>query len=88
MSDQHAAAALTAAAVITSILVARAAILHQGHRRHAARPAHLPHRRTTGGTVPTATAPADDAATLAVRAAEKHVHLCWQQLHTHADPPE
>ena len=40
MSDQQAATALTAAAVIATILVARAAVLHQSGRGHAARPAH------------------------------------------------
>lgn len=38
MSDQHAATVLTAAAVIATILIARAALLHQGSPRHPTEP--------------------------------------------------
>ncbi|MFD7705440.1 hypothetical protein [Streptomyces caelestis] len=90
MSDQHAATALTAAAVIAAILVARAVVLHQGGRRRVAREAHL----VGGRTAPRADAAASsattlsDAASCAVREAEQHVHRCWQQFRTRVDPPE
>ncbi|MGF0174505.1 hypothetical protein ACQF36_29600 [Streptomyces sp. Marseille-Q5077] len=90
MSDQHAATTLTAAAIITMILFARAAILHQGGRRHPTRTGRPPHRRPTSRAdhpAPSATAP-PDAAACAVREAEHHVHRCWQQLDTHSDPPQ
>ncbi|MFF4961673.1 hypothetical protein [Streptomyces sp. NPDC001222] len=85
MSDQHAAAALTAAAVIATILIARAAVLHQGCRGHVARAAHSPRRRITS-SADKAVLP--DASSAAVREAEQHVQRCWQQLQTRADPPE
>ncbi|MER6408250.1 hypothetical protein ABT269_33150 [Streptomyces viridosporus] len=87
MSDQHAAAALTAAAVIATILVARAVVLHQGGRRRAA---HLVRRHTAprAETAAPSAAALSDAASCAVREAEQHVHHCWQQLQTRADPPE
>ncbi|OQR65669.1 hypothetical protein B6E66_02335 [Streptomyces maremycinicus] len=92
MSDQHAATALTAAAVIVTILVARAAVLHQGSRGQAARPVRPPHRHTASGVgkganAPCAAALSDGADSLAVQEAEQHVHHYWQQLQAHADPP-
>jgi hypothetical protein len=92
MSDQHAAAALTAAAVIAAILVARAAILHQGDRTPRARTAHLPRRRSTPHAdrykPPSPPAAFSDHASSAVREAEQHVRHCWQQLPSRVDPPE
>ncbi|WP_146608289.1 hypothetical protein [Streptomyces sp. NTH33] len=91
MSDQHAAAALTAAAVIATILVARAAVLHQSGRERVARVAHPVRGRTTPRAekvAPSAAALSTDAASCAVREAEQHVHRCWQQLQTRVDPPE
>lgn len=90
MSDQHAATALTAAAVIATILVARAVVLHQGDRRRAARAADLARPRTAfcADKAASSAAGASDAAACAVRAAEQHVHHCWQQLQTRADPSE
>ncbi|MEU5666819.1 hypothetical protein [Streptomyces longwoodensis] len=85
MSDQHAAAAVTAAAAVALILVARAAIVHQG-RRHAGARAHL-RRRSVRSAVP-ATVPDGAAAHSAVQEAERYVHHCWQQLRTRTDPPE
>ncbi|MER6572230.1 hypothetical protein ABT288_40170 [Streptomyces sp. NPDC001093] len=89
MSDQHAAAALTAAAVIATILVARAAILHHSGRAtwstHRVRPRAA---SRAGKAAPSAGTPSDDAAASAVREAEQHVHHCWQQLQTRVDPPE
>ncbi|MFD7607652.1 hypothetical protein ACFWAN_45945 [Streptomyces mirabilis] len=90
MSDQHAATALTAAAVVTMILFARAAVVCQSGRGHAARIGHPPRRRTTprdDRSAPSAEA-LSDAASCAVREAEHHVHRCWQQLQAPADPPE
>ncbi|MFF4250628.1 hypothetical protein ACFY1L_05385 [Streptomyces sp. NPDC001663] len=90
MSDQHTATALTAAAVTTMILFARAAVLHQGGRRHPARTGRPPRRRPTSGSdqpAPSAAGPSD-AAACAVREAEHHVHRCWQHLDAHIDPPE
>jgi hypothetical protein len=92
MSDQHAAATVTAAAIITMILFARKAILHQDGRRHPARTCRPPRRHPTShvgrlvrsGTAPGHT-PSGDAI---VREAERHVHRCWQQLGAHSDPPE
>lgn len=84
MSDQHAAAALTAAAVTAAILMGRAVVLRQS----AAYPAHPPRRPapTRADKVPL---PFDgDSAVSAVREAEDHVHGCWQQLQAPADPPE
>ncbi|MFE4630916.1 hypothetical protein [Streptomyces mirabilis] len=89
MSDQHAATALTAAAVVTMILFARAAVVCQSGRG-AARIGHPPRRRTTprdDRSAPPAEA-LSDAASCAVREAEHHVHRCWQQLQAPADPPE
>ncbi|MGW7824785.1 hypothetical protein ACWGLF_43675 [Streptomyces puniciscabiei] len=89
MSDRHAAAALTAAAVIATILVARAAILH-----HSGRATWFTHRvrgraaSRAGKAAPSAVALFDDAAARAVREAEQHVHHCWQQLQTRVDRPE
>ncbi|MFF3517763.1 hypothetical protein [Streptomyces sp. NPDC002573] len=85
MSDQHAAAALTAAAVIAAILIARAAVLHQGRRGHVARAARPPRHRVPSGADK---AVRSDASSAAVREAEQHVQRCWQQLRTRADPPE
>ncbi|WP_405798733.1 hypothetical protein [Streptomyces longwoodensis] len=83
MSDQHAASAVTAAVAVALILVARAAILHQG-RRHAGTRAHV--RR--GVTRAAVAVPDGAAADPAVREAEQYVHHCWQQLRTRTDPPE
>jgi hypothetical protein len=90
MSDQHAAAALTAAAVIAAILVARAVVLHQGSRRCAAREAHVVRGRTAPGAdgATSSAAVLPDAASCVVREAEQHVHHCWQQLRTRVDPPD
>jgi hypothetical protein len=90
MSDQHAATALTAAAVIATVLVARAVVLHQGDRRRVARAADLVRRRTTPRADKTASsaAVASDASSCAVREAEQYTHHCWQQLQTRADPSE
>ncbi|MEU7102722.1 hypothetical protein AB0A66_30935 [Streptomyces longwoodensis] len=85
MSDQHAASAVTAAAAVALILVARAAILHQG-RRHAGARAHV--RRGATRAAVAATVPDGAAADPAVREAERYVHQCWQQLRTRTDPPE
>ncbi|MFF5157797.1 hypothetical protein ACFY3N_16345 [Streptomyces sp. NPDC000348] len=90
ISDQHAAAALTAAAVVAAILVARAAVLHQGDRRRVAREAHPVRGRTApraDGAAPSA-ATLSDAASRIVREAEQHVHHCWQRLRPRFDPPE
>ncbi|WP_327721847.1 hypothetical protein OG381_45445 [Streptomyces sp. NBC_00490] len=89
MSDQHAATTLTAAALITMILFARAALLHSGDRRHPARSGHPPRQRPTPRAeqpAPPAAAPPEPAAR-AVREAEHHVHRCWQQLDANIDPP-
>ncbi|MEU2717984.1 hypothetical protein [Streptomyces sp. NPDC007205] len=93
MSDWHAAAALTAAAVIATIiatiLVARAVVLHESGR--VACPTHRARGRATSGpdkAALCAVALSDDAAAFAVREAEQHVHHCWQQLQTRVDPPE
>lgn len=88
MSDQHAATAVTAAAVIVTILIARAAILHQDSRGDAARTARPPRRRSTPGSAAPAPAALSDDASYTVREAEQHVHRCWQQLRTRADPTE
>ncbi|MGW1958394.1 DUF4235 domain-containing protein [Streptomyces sp. NPDC001920] len=90
MSDQHAAAALTAAAVIAAILVARAAVLHQPGRAQRARAAHPPRRRTAprADTAPPSPAKLSDDAFCTVREAEQHVHNCWQRLRTRVDPSE
>ncbi|MGA5900255.1 hypothetical protein [Streptomyces venetus] len=92
MSDQHAAAALTAAAVIAAILVARAAVLHQGGRTQRARATHPPRRRSTPHAdkykAPSPPAALSDDTSSAVREAEQHVHHCWQQLQPRVDPPE
>ncbi|MEU7472051.1 hypothetical protein AB0A94_26595 [Streptomyces sp. NPDC044984] len=93
MSDQHAAATLTAAAVIATILVARAVVLRQDGRRRDAREAHLARGRTApcADENESASSPAAalrDAASCAVREAEQHVHACWQQFRTQANPPE
>jgi len=91
MSDQHAAAALTAAAVIAAILVARAAILHQGGRAQRARAARPPRQHSgTPRSDKASPSPAtlSDDASCTVREAEQHVHNCWQQLQTRIDPPE
>ncbi|MFF6827403.1 hypothetical protein [Streptomyces longwoodensis] len=85
MSDQHAASVVTAAAAVALILVARAAILHQG-RRHAGARAHV--RRSATRAAVAATVPDGAAADPAVREAERYVHHCWQQLRTRTDPPE
>lgn len=87
MSDQHAATALTAAAVIAAILVARAAILHHDSRARVSRPDHrcmgsLPNQ------TPTSPAALSHDASRAVHEAEQHVHRCWQQLRTRTEPPE
>ncbi|MGW2938771.1 hypothetical protein ACWDA7_45085 [Streptomyces sp. NPDC001156] len=90
MSDQNAATALTAAAVVAVVLIARAAVLHHGRRARGAvdgRPRHRTHPHAGTGP-PFIAAPADDAAHPAVREAEKHVHRCWQQLHAPPDPTE
>ncbi|GGQ27454.1 hypothetical protein GCM10010266_58490 [Streptomyces griseomycini] len=90
MSDQHAAATLTAAAVIAAILVARAVVLRQGDRRRVAREAHPVRGHTAPCTDEAASSAAalPDAASRAVREAEQHVHHCWQQFRTRVDPPE
>ena len=93
MSDQHAAAAVTAVAVIAAILVARATVLHQGRHRRGTGGAHRPsrpHRHSpwgTGQAAPAAPAPSAPV-TDAVREAEAHVHRCWQQLKNPANPLE
>ncbi|MFH8800868.1 hypothetical protein ACH4F6_14900 [Streptomyces sp. NPDC017936] len=83
MSDQHAAVAITAAAVVATILVARAALLRRSGPGRVTRVAR-------GRTAPRAgeAVPSTDAASWAVREAEQHVHRCWQQLRTRVDPPE
>lgn len=89
MSDQHAAAALTAAAVIATILVARAVLLHQNDR--VAGCTYRVRGRATSYADKAAPSPAAlsyDAAACAVREAEQHVYHCWQQLQTRVDPPE
>ncbi|MFD7976337.1 hypothetical protein [Streptomyces sp. NPDC059071] len=76
----------TAAAVVATVLIARAAVIHQGSRAHRPEPftrraaaATGPHRLHT--RVPTTPfAP--------VREAERHVHRCWQHLRSRVDPPE
>ncbi|MFI9255796.1 hypothetical protein [Streptomyces sp. NPDC053069] len=78
---------MTAAAVIATILVARAVVLHQGGRGRVARLAH-PVRGHTAPRADETVAALSDAASCAVREAEQHVHHCWQQLQTRADPPE
>jgi hypothetical protein len=83
MSDQHAAATLTAAAAITLVLITRTAVLHSSRKRTTG--TARPRRRWTRH--PAEAAPPDDAAS-AVREAEQHVHRCWQHLRTHTDPPE
>ncbi|GGL60872.1 hypothetical protein GCM10010129_00520 [Streptomyces fumigatiscleroticus] len=86
MSDQHAATALTAAAVIAVILIVGAAVLRPDGRGRGARTLH-PSRRDVmfhGG----AAAPPDGGAPSAVREAEQHVHRCWQRLQAPTDPPE
>ncbi|MCT7351109.1 hypothetical protein N4P33_02825 [Streptomyces sp. 15-116A] len=90
MSDQHAATALTAAAVIATILVARAAVLRQGDRRRVARVANLVRRRTAPRADKAASSAAGvaDASSCAVREAEQYIHHCWRQLQTRADPSE
>ncbi|MFD5537719.1 hypothetical protein ACFWIJ_07665 [Streptomyces sp. NPDC127079] len=90
MSDQHAATALTAAAVIVTILVARAAILHQGDRKRIQRVTSLVRPRTAprADRAASSAESLSDAASCAVREAEQHVHHCWQQLQTRADPSE
>ncbi|MER7486154.1 hypothetical protein ABTY20_09690 [Streptomyces sp. NPDC126497] len=90
MSDQHVAAALTAAAVIAAILVARTVVLHQGDRRRVAREANPVRGRAApyADTVTSSAAALPDAASCAVREAEQHVHHCWQQFRTRVDPPE
>jgi hypothetical protein len=87
MSDQHAASAVTAAAAVALILVARAAILHQG-RRHSGARAHVRRGVTSAAVAVPATVPDGAAADPAVREAERYVHDCWQQLRTRTDPPE
>ncbi|MET7480141.1 hypothetical protein ABZT17_38100 [Streptomyces sp. NPDC005648] len=82
MSDQHAADALTAAAVIASILIARIALL-----RHDAREDHAD-RTPQGSSGADEQRTAADAASPAVREAEQYVHRRWQQLRASADPPE
>ncbi|MGN5382498.1 hypothetical protein BIV25_20005 [Streptomyces sp. MUSC 14] len=89
MSEQHAAAALTAAAVIATILVARAAILHQSGRATWFGFTHRVHGRAAsraGKAVPSAVTLSDDATASVVREAEQHVHHCWQQLQTRVEP--
>ncbi|MFD3841699.1 hypothetical protein ACFWWC_36425 [Streptomyces sp. NPDC058642] len=93
MSDQHAATTLTAAALITMILFARAAVLHQGARRHPARTGGGARRRPAPRAeqpAPSPAVPPEPAARAvrAVREAEHHVHRCWQQLDTHTNPPD
>ncbi|MGW7385549.1 hypothetical protein [Streptomyces sp. NPDC054794] len=90
MSDQHAATALTAAAVIATILVARAVALGQGDRRRVARAANHVRRRTAprADKAASSAAAVSDAASCAVREAEQHVNHCWQQLQTSDDPSE
>lgn len=90
MSDQHAAAALTAAAVIATILVARAAVLHQGSRRRLAPVTRLVRGRIgpRAGKAASSAAPLPDDAFCVVREAEQHVRHCWQRLHTRTEPPE
>ncbi|MEV5322423.1 hypothetical protein AB0K92_33135 [Streptomyces sp. NPDC052687] len=83
MSDQHAAAALTAAAAIALVLITRTALLRSSLNRTTG--TARPHRRWTRH--PAEATPPDEAA-LAVREAEQHVHRCWQHLHTRTDPPE
>jgi hypothetical protein len=85
MSDQHAATAVTAAAVIATILVARAVVL-QGRRRHPTRVSR-PRRGHMPPWAGHAPASSDDAF-LAVAEAEDHVHRCWQRLQQRARPPE
>ncbi|MEU6770207.1 hypothetical protein [Streptomyces sp. NPDC046759] len=87
MSDQQAAVALTAAAVVAAILVARAAVVHQGVRGRVTGLAH-PIRGHTSPSAEKTVAALSNAASCAVREAEQHVHHCWQQLQTRADPPE
>ncbi|MEU5274823.1 hypothetical protein AB0G87_00235 [Streptomyces asoensis] len=88
MSDQHAATALTAAAVIAAILIARATVLRQSSPRPTARTAQSRRHRDKPRTptqLPVAGSP--DVARI-VREAERHVHRCWQQLGTRAEPPD
>lgn len=47
MSDQHAAAALTAAAAIALVLITRAAVLHDSRRRTTETARSHPRRDTT-----------------------------------------
>ena len=82
MSDQHTADALTAAAVIASILIARITLLRHDTREDNTDPSHQ------GATDADEPLTAVDAACPAVREAEQHVHHCWQQLRASADPPE
>lgn len=87
MSDQHAATALTAAAVIAAILIARAAVLQQDRRRHRTGSAEL--RQHAASPTPR-TAPHPATACMetnsAVREAEAHVRGCWQHLQTPGRP--
>jgi hypothetical protein len=91
MSDQHAAAALIAAAFLTAILVARAAVLRQDGGGRGARVARPVRGRTTlraEEATPSAAALSSDAASSAVREAEQHVHHLWEQLQSSVEPPE
>ncbi|MFF3349729.1 hypothetical protein [Streptomyces sp. NPDC002779] len=89
MSDQHAATAVTAAAVIALILITRAAFLHGGRRRttYAPRPGRRGPRHPSEAATPVVTPP-KGAAEAAVRDAEQHIQRCWQRLQAHTDPPQ
>jgi hypothetical protein len=84
MSDQHAAATLTAAAAIALILITRAAVLRSGRKRTAG--SARPRCQTRHPTGPAARQ--DDAAGCAVREAEQYVQRCWRHLQTHTDRPD
>ncbi|MER6261182.1 hypothetical protein [Streptomyces sp. 900105245] len=90
MSDQQASAALTAAAVVAVVLVARAAVLHQGGRGPTARAVLRLRRRFATGTAdaaPSSAGVADDAF-IPVLEAEQHVYGYWQKVRTRSEPPE
>ncbi|MFE6364810.1 hypothetical protein ACFVP3_33060 [Streptomyces sp. NPDC057806] len=89
MSDQHAAAAVTAAAAIALALATWAAFLHGSRRRSpdASRPGRRGPRHPSEAASPPVTAPRD-AAEVAVREAELHIQRCWQRLRAHSDPPQ
>ncbi|SEC17851.1 hypothetical protein SAMN05216532_0697 [Streptomyces sp. 2231.1] len=90
MSDQQASTALMAAAVVAVVLVARAAVLHQGGLSPTARAVRRLRRRLTSGTVhgaPSAAGVPDDAFS-PVLEAEQHVYGYWQQVRTRPEPPE